>query len=142
MTKPKYLIALLDRGAVAESLFDAKILSMGLIISKPLNARSPYDRLVDCGTLVRVQIKCIWDSKGERGRLRMYLKRSNNESYSEKEVDVFAVYVLLHDCWYIFPSKGVRTKMVNDVYKERWDYIKGFQGGVQETQEGMGILEP
>ena len=121
MIKPKFLIAHLDRGAVAESLFDAKILSLGLIVSKPLNARSPYDRLVDCGRLLKVQIKCIWDAKGQRGKLRMYLKKSSNENYLEDEVDVFAVYVLLHDCWYIFPSKGVKTKIVNDDCKEKWD---------------------
>jgi len=72
----------------------------------------------------------------------MHLKKCDNSAYTDKEVDVFAVYVLMHDCWYIFPANGVKTKMVSDAYKERWDYIKGFQGGVQETQEGVGILEP
>lgn len=92
-----------------------------MIVSKPLNARSPYDRLVDCGKLVRVQIKCIWDTKEKNGRYRMYFKRFGNIHYEDNEVDVFAVYVHPLLSWYILPAKGMKSKTVDDAYLEKWD---------------------
>lgn len=124
MIKPNCLIAYTDRGAVAESLFDAKILSLGYIVSKPVNLGSSYDRIVDSGKILKIQIKCIWSQSNERRNYRMYFKRTANKSYGSEGIDYFAVYVKEFDCWYIVPASIGKSKTVSDEYKERWDLLK------------------
>ena len=124
MIKPNCLIAYTDRGAVAESLFDAKILSLGYIVSKPVNLGSSYDRIVDPGRILKIQIKCIWSQSKDNGKYRMYFKRTANKAYKSDDIDYFAVYVRDLDCWYIVPATMERSRTISDEYKERWDMFK------------------
>jgi hypothetical protein len=97
---------------------------LGYIVSKPVNLSAAYDRIVDTGRIYKVQIKCVWYAEMEKGKHRMHFKKRNNEGYDSDGIDFFAAYIKSTDCWYILPANGIKSKIVNDEYKERWDFFK------------------
>jgi hypothetical protein len=97
---------------------------LGYIVSKPVNQGVSYDRIVDTGRIYKVQIKCLWYAEKENGKYRMHFKKKNNNSYDSDGIDYFAAYIKNLDCWYIIPALGIKSKIVSDEYKERWDFFK------------------
>lgn len=97
---------------------------MGMIVSRPINSSVCYDRIVDCGNIYRVQIKCIWSAKKRGDKYQVFFRKNDNTKYSLDEVDIFAVYVKNYNCWYIIPNIGMTTSVNYDHYKENWEQFK------------------
>lgn len=110
---------------MAEFLFDASAIQRRLIVNRPIHSGTIYDRVVEySGRFFKVQIKCV--SKYDKdGAIIAVLKRSNHKLYPIELVDVFAVYFIPEDCWYIFSNKGQKSLYVNKnkyiEYKNNWD---------------------
>lgn len=112
-------------GDVAEFLFDAKSVEMGLIVNRPIHAGTVYDRIIDNGqAFFRVQIKSIWNAKKTAGKPRVYFRRSQNNAYDSNHVDVYAIYVKNCNNWYIIPYTDVNTMLLGDLYKENWRFFE------------------
>lgn len=110
---------------MAEFLFDASAVQRRLIVNRPIHAGTIYDRVVEFGgKFFKVQIKCV--TKYDRdGAVNAILKRANNQTYPTDMVDVFAVYFVPEDCWYLFRNIGQKSLYVNKnkyiEYKNNWD---------------------
>lgn len=110
---------------MAEFLFDAYAVQRRLIVNRPIHAGTIYDRVVEFGgKFFKVQIKCV--SKYDKyGAINAILKRGNHTRYPVDLVDVFAVYFIPEDCWYILPNVGQANLYVNKnkymEYKNNWD---------------------
>lgn len=104
-------------GDVAEFLFDARAVQKGFIVNRPIHAGTIYDRVVECeGKFSKVQIKCT-TKEHLSGGANIILKRNNNQLYPKEMVDVFAVYVLYWDAWYLFKNEGQNSLYIT---KKRW----------------------
>lgn len=107
-------------GDVAEFLFDAKAVQRDLIVNRPIHAGTIYDRVIEYrGKFSRVQIKCTTRELPTQ----IKLTRHNGDSYPPELVDVFAIYILRFDSWYLFKNDGRSSFYVNGnnlAEKENW----------------------
>lgn len=104
-------------GDVAEFLFDARAVQKSFIVNRPIHAGTIYDRVVECnGRFSKVQIKCS-TKDNKSGGVNIVLKRNNNQPYPVEMVDVFAVYVLPWDAWYLFKNEGQNSLYIT---KKKW----------------------
>ena len=111
---------------MAEFLFDAYAVQRRLVVNRPIHAGTIYDRLVEYGgKFFKVQIKCVTKYHRPSGGMNVKLHRSKNKFYPIELVDVFAVYFVPEDCWYIFHNVGQKNLTVNKnkyiEYKNNWD---------------------
>lgn len=97
-----------DKGNVSESILLQAYLKTGFIVSIPFGSGAPYDLIVDNGKRTyKIQVKTGWYQKGcviFRGNRRVreaapYKART----YTEDEVDFFAVYYPPSDSIYVVP---------------------------------------
>jgi hypothetical protein len=97
-----------DRGNISESILLQAYLKAGFIVSVPFGSGAPYDLMVDAGKRTyKIQVKTGWYRKGciiFRGNRRVreaapYKART----YTEDEVDFFAVYYPPADSIYVVP---------------------------------------
>lgn len=114
-------------GDVAEFLFDAKAVENGFIVNRPIHAGTVYDRVVDSGKkFFKVQIKCVTKEMKTGGYNVILLRgRQNKTTYEKNEVDVFAIYILPENDWYIFKNEGQRGIYIYKgsfkKYKNNWN---------------------
>lgn len=113
-------------GDVAEFLFDARAVEHRLIVNRPIHAGTIYDRVVECGgKFFKVQIKCV-TSKHSHGGYNVVLMRGHKSkfAYTQEDVDVFAVYVMPEDSWYIFYNDGQKSIYISKgnfkEYRNNW----------------------
>jgi hypothetical protein len=112
-------------GDAAEFLFDAKAIGLDMIVNRPIHPGTIYDRVVESdGYFYKVQIKCV-NNYDRFGKINVSLRRKNNATYSKDRVDVFAVYFVPLQCWYLFDNieKGsiyINPKIENQ-YLENWE---------------------
>ncbi len=120
-------------GETAECYFDYLAMVNGILISEPRGESAPYDRITEYeGKLNRVQIKMKTVSRGVfKKTYNVIIKKSNNQEYTEREIDIVAVYLLDEMSWYFIPFKDVKKCMkINpekdelDIYKNNWEVFK------------------
>jgi hypothetical protein len=110
-----------DISNLAEMIFDVEAGARGISISKPVTSFSAYDRVAEVGGVMKkVQIKCItaMTNKTYRARLRKY----KNQKYTKEEVDIFAIYIVPLNDWYIMANDGTESVYVNRIEdkKQNW----------------------
>lgn len=99
-------------GDVAESDFTARCVRMGYIVCEPRNSNTVYDLILDSGTrLYKVQIKCTSKiTTDSRYRINLQKGRTTKTTYSSDDVDLFAIYVMQDDDWYLIPFSAVEGR--------------------------------
>ena len=96
-------------GCIAEYQFAVEAMKRGFFVSFPLLDASPYDCVLDTGKgFKKIQIKSV--TKDEEV-IRSFVRKTNNQVYSKKDVDYFAIYVQHHNGFYIFKNNG-KTKSI------------------------------
>jgi len=94
-----------QRGEWVELLFMAEAAEHGYHVLKPCGDSLEYDVAVEhSGDLIRVQVK---SSSARNGTGYFCQFRRNylvEEPYSVDELDLFAMYVIPEDVWYLIPA--------------------------------------
>jgi len=123
-------------GLMAELKFQVLAISKGLKVSAPVSPASRYDFIIDNGDdLLKVQVKSTKSKKKRKNTLSYEAQLTGGDKvtkYTEKEVDIFCIYLEELDIWYVLPSKKVAgIQYINlfpnseeskyDVYKDGWD---------------------
>lgn len=122
-----------QRGEWIELLFMTRAAKRGFTVSKPHGDSARYDVGIEMsGRFKRVQVKGT-DSK-KRNSYGCSLATDKLKTYTAKQIDYFAIYLLELDIWYIFPAKRLAGKGSVTVsphrkenpqarYKEAWDLL-------------------
>ena len=110
-----------ERGEWVELQFMAAAALRGFRVLKPWGDSLQYDVGVDQrGRLLRVQVKGSSARKGRGGYLcRLRHGGSGLQRYNPADVDLFALYILPAQAWYLIPSATVlrpRPKMYLTFY--------------------------
>lgn len=80
-----------DKGFAGEYFVTADLILKGYGVLHPCLPNTPFDLVVYTGeSFVKVQVKT--GTFDENGKLFIYLRRKKNESYSDSDFDVLAVY--------------------------------------------------
>ena len=103
------------QGSMAEFKFGAEASKRGWVVSTPLNDVAPYDFILDNGhSLFKIQVKST--SRPQSGKsYRLYTSSSGRKGetrreYEEGVFDVYALYIIPEDTWYIVPKAYVNGK--------------------------------
>lgn len=111
---------------IGETSFDVSAIKNGLSVSRPIGDKLAYDRITEHnGVFKRVQIKSI--NTPSRGGFRCDIVRNRNVKYSKSDVDIFAVYIIPIDKWFIFDNDGRKSaffKVSNMKYENNWQKLK------------------
>jgi len=100
------------RGEWAEWQFIARAFAQGFRVAKPLGDCCRYDVLIDNPTgFHRVQIKSTTARDGSSYRC-VYFSSAGYHSYSPKDFDFLAAYVIPENVWFIIPSSAISTSTV------------------------------
>jgi len=94
------------RGEWAELAFMAKAASLGLVACKPPGNSRPFDFLVYVPGVhaARVQVKSAWSKCPNKYRIKA---TRHNRAYKASEVDVFVVYIVPENAWYVVPARAM-----------------------------------
>lgn len=104
MDKWKRFKTLKQRGEWVELLFMAQAAAHGCNVSKPWGDSAAYDVGVDCGgEILRVQVKSS-SARNGTGYLCQFRRNYLAEPYSLDDLDLFAMYVIPEDAWYLIPA--------------------------------------
>ncbi len=123
------------RGEWTELIFMSRATERGFNVSKPWGDSSRYDCAVERGgRFLRVQVKST--IARAYGGYVVAIKSSRCQYYTRRQVDFFAVYLILEDVWYILPAQVViglrghfllaprRHPQKYAAYKEAWHLLK------------------
>src|ERR1700686_1672935 len=97
------------RGAWVELLFMTQASKRGFSVSKPWGDAELYDVVLECeGCFLRVQVKStdVWNGSS----YVCALTAGGGRSYTAKDLDYFAIYVVPDEVWYIFPASRLIGK--------------------------------
>jgi hypothetical protein len=126
-----------QRGEWIELLFMTRAAKRGFTVSKPHGDSARYDVGIEMsGRFKRVQVKGTDSRVGNC--YDCTLATDKLKTYTVKQIDYFAIYLLEEDIWYIFPAKRLAGKgsvKVNPQrkenpqarYKEAWDLLNPRQ---------------
>jgi hypothetical protein len=99
-----------QRGEWVELQFMAQAASRGLSVLKPHGDSLKYDVVIDSANrFLRVQVKGFSARQGRGGYL-VRLRRGGSgtdQRYRAEDLDLFAVYILPVQAWYLIPSARV-----------------------------------
>ena len=91
-------------GNYAETVFISECVKHGLSVSLPMHT-CRYDIITDNnGVLKRVQIKST-DLLQQDRRYHVKLVGSCNTKYENTDLDIYAIYIIPENDWYIFPTE-------------------------------------
>lgn len=110
-----------DIGNLTEMIFDVEAGARGISISKPVTGFSVYDRVAEVGGVMKkVQIKSV--SSKTKNTYRIRLRKSRNQKYTKDEVDIFAIYIVPLNVWYIMENDGTESVCVSRIQdkKQNW----------------------
>ena len=126
-------------GDISEARFISDALSKGFIISKPFGNSDKYDFILDSGKILyKVQVKTanFYDDKKRRYVCSAVSGRfGKSKLYSDKEVDIVAIWVPSTIYWYIIPTKNIDVKTLSvyphyeskakyEKFKNAWELLK------------------
>jgi hypothetical protein len=136
-----------ERGEWAELVFMERAKEQGLLVSRPWGDSASYDVGVEYkGKFLRVQVKStIFRRRGETYSLNVMGK--HRQAYPEGLLDMFAIYLIPIDAWYIIPyaltgrtncslhftPDSKRHKYL--AYREAWHLLRGEDKANKRTQE-------
>ncbi|HYX67757.1 MAG TPA: group I intron-associated PD-(D/E)XK endonuclease [Terriglobales bacterium] len=132
------------RGEWVELQFMARAAAHGLTVSKPWGDSARYDFAVEHnGRFSRVQVKSTtrFDT-GRYGRVGAYICNTVSrapyrkaESYTAKQIDFLAAYIIPEEVWYIVPAALLTRFAIalnphrrdNKYFRflEAWDLLRG-----------------
>ena len=123
------------RGEWTELVFMCRAAERGFNVSKPWGDSSRYDCAVERGgRFLRVQVKSTI-ARQFKGYI-VTIKSRSQGNYTRHQVDLFAIYVIPEDVWYILPAKIITILRSNFLlsphsprqkyaaYKEAWHLLK------------------
>ena len=134
----------LRKGEIAEALFVAKVLGLGMNVSKPFGQNCRYDFMVEVmGKAARVQVKSTWQRKkvssfsfpvSRKGKTEYVVRAGGTTTrgarrYRASEVDYIAAYVGPEDEWYVIPVRKIPSAFTIVLpgryarYREAWDRL-------------------
>ncbi len=104
------------RGELAEAMFLAKAMSLGLVVCRPFGDNTRYDFVVESsgGRLLRIQVKSAW--VGSRAGyqiaagLPVYRNFGYRRPYRRSEIDFLVCYLAPEDAWLIIPVEQVADR--------------------------------
>lgn len=100
------------RGEWAEWQFIARAFSLGFRVAKPLGDSCRYDVLIDNPTgFHRVQVKSTIVRERDAYRC-VYYSSAGYHSYSPRDFDFLAAYVIPEDVWFIIPAGAITTSTI------------------------------
>jgi len=109
------------RGEWAELEFMARAAGCGLNVAKPWGESQRYDIGIEHkGKFLRVQVKCATYRRLNRRSYFCNVRPcSLRHHYRCNEVDLFALYIIPEDVWYIIPARIIATK-TNVLLSPHW----------------------
>ena len=122
-----------QRGEWVELLFMTRAAKRGYVLSKPWGDSARYDVGIEQdGRFKRVQVKGTDCREGDG--YSCHLAGPKLKTYTVKQIDYLAIYLLREDIWYIFPAKrlmGQGSVMLSphsegsahERYKEAWELL-------------------
>jgi len=125
-----------EQGCLAETLFVAECLKLGIVPCKPILDVNGYDIVIPKGdSFVKVQVKSTAKKSQGRSSYKLSTHRGcTSRNYNERCTDYFAFYIFPLDRFYIVPRGRVDTAAVyiscdpvKDKYKEfinAWHLLK------------------
>jgi hypothetical protein len=99
-------------GDTAESNFNYRCISLGYTVCTPVNSKTIYDVILDTNSkMYKVQIKCSSIKPSNRG-YKVNIQRGSQQKYkySEDDIDMFAIYIIQEDDWYLIPFSVLKDK--------------------------------
>jgi hypothetical protein len=122
-----------QQGEWAQLLFMARAAEIGLAVPHPYGDSASYDVGIEHhGRLLRVQVKSV--KYHRHGAFTCNIVGSTRERYLPDTVDLFAIYLVTEDIWYIIPFQATRTKSLQLVptskrekyqrYREAWHLLR------------------
>jgi hypothetical protein len=124
-----------QRGEWVEMCFMARASREGLQVSKPYGDSAPCDFIVEhSARCLRVQVKST--THQSYGGHCCQVRGSNHRPYLDNSFDFAAVYLILHDRWFIIPgiqiagqtsvffTPGLRNSKYGQ-YEEAWKLLRG-----------------
>jgi hypothetical protein len=101
-----------ERGEWVELQFMAQAAQRRFPVSKPWGETQAYDVGVEHRqNYLRVQVKSTTHRVGGGYRCQMRPKHRKTQTYTLRQVDVFAVYVIPEDTWYLIPAALLLTDL-------------------------------
>ncbi len=144
-----------EKGNLSESRVLTAYIKAGFIVSLPFGGGAPYDLIVDTGNrLLKVQVKTGRLRKGciLFPTMRFSGHRGTGKSYSEGEIDLFAVYCPDNEKIYTFPPGDLTEGRLrhsetrnNQQQKIRWAKDYEFElhlGNLRKEMVELRGLEP
>jgi len=107
-----------QRGEWVELQFMAAAAQRRLAVSKPWGETRAYDVGIERGqNFLRVQVKSTTNKTGDGYRCQMRPKHRKTHTYTLEQVDLFAVYVIPENAWYLIPAALLLAdpKRISDV---------------------------
>jgi len=97
-----------QRGEWVELKFMSEAAARGYAVLKPWGDSFPYDVGIDHkdGT-IRVQVKGFSARKGGGYLCRLRHGGSGKQRYDPNDVDLFAIYIVPAEAWYLIPSARI-----------------------------------
>jgi hypothetical protein len=124
------------RGEWAELRFMARAAEQGFRVIKPWGDCSRYDFAVESGgRFSRIQVKAT--SNRQDNHYSCTVRRAGRKRYQDGEIDLFAIYVIPLDIWYLIPYETVKhlktcltISPYNSVakhaqFREAWHLLEG-----------------
>jgi hypothetical protein len=126
-----------QRGEWAELCFMARAAGRGLSVTRPHGDSASYDVGIEHnGRYVRVQVKST--SFERNGSYTCNIISKTGVRYAQNKLDMFAVYLVPIDLWYIIPyAVAANNKSLNLTpydghkfaqYIEAWHLLRGDEG--------------
>ncbi len=148
------------RGEWVELQFMARAAHHGLTVCKPWGDSARYDFIVEHrGRFLRVQVKSTtWSSKGAylcNTVSRPPLRKGAGRSYTTRDIDFFAFFIIPEDVWYLVPISECRARYAVQLnphrpdnryvpYLEAWHLLRrstGRASAAARTQPGTSVRE-
>ena len=137
-----------QRGEWVELLFMTRAAKRGYVVSKPWGDSARYDVGIEQdGRFRRVQVKGTDCREGDG--YSCHLAGPKLKTYTVKQIEYLAIYLLREDIWYIFPAKklmGQGSVMLSPHsegspharYKEAWELLDSRKRVAIRTAEDAG----
>jgi len=110
------------QGELVEIKFLLRARERGYNISKPFGDNLRYDFILDNGLqLLKIQVKGTRQKPNRLGCIQIGVGygKSSKHGYTEKDVDLFAVYLQCIDAFYLIPSKIINRRVTIRIYPKR-----------------------
>ncbi|HVO80817.1 MAG TPA: group I intron-associated PD-(D/E)XK endonuclease [Terriglobales bacterium] len=107
------------QGELAELVFMCKAASLGLVVAKPWGDNLPYDFLVGVTPpFYRVQVKST-SVRHCRGYHLSCFRPASRQTYTARQIDFIAAYVIPERVWYVLPVRALRHRKTIVLFPRR-----------------------